>query len=251
MLFQDQTTGQNTDQTNQTTNQEDWLAKIVEVKGEAFKDVQVLAKSKLESDAYIKQLEEQTKQLREELTKQDYSAELLKQLQSKAPESTNGNTVEPKDNNGSTNSGETKPDVSEDAVKALVEKTLSQREAEAVAKENARIVQEKLTAKYGTEAKAHVEQKAKSLGISYAKLEELALESPNAFLALIGEPAVEIKPAINGSVNTQTLAEKSPNTRDWNYYQNIRRTNRSLYFSPAFQQQMFNDKLALGDKFGN
>lgn len=251
MLFQDQTTGQNTDQTNQAANQEDWLAKVVEAKGETFKDVQVLAKSKLESDAYIKQLEDQAKQLREELTKQDYSAELLKQLQNKAPDTTNGNPVEPKTNNGSTNSGETKPDVSEDAVKALVEKTIAQRETEAVAKENARVIQEKLTAKYGTEAKAHVEQKAKALGISYAKLEELALESPNAFLALIGEPTVEPRPVINGSVNTQSLAQQSPNTRDWNYYTNIRKTNRSLYFSPAFQQQMFNDKLALGDKFGN
>ncbi len=251
MLFQDQTTGQNTDQTTQTTNQEDWLAKVVEAKGEAFKDVQVLAKSKLESDNYIKQLEEQAKQLREELSKQDYSAKLLEQLQSKAPNPTNGNTVVPKDNNGSTNSGETKPEVSEDAVKALVEKTLTERQAEATAKENARVVQEALTQKYGTEAKAHVEQKAKALGIGYERLEALALESPTAFLTLIGEPAPVTKPAITGSVNTQTLSQTSPNTRDWNYYQNLRRTNKSLYFSPATQQQMFNDKLALGDKFGN
>lgn len=50
MLFADQTTGQETNQTLQTQTNEDWLAKVVEVKGEKFKDVQVLAKSKLESD---------------------------------------------------------------------------------------------------------------------------------------------------------------------------------------------------------
>ena len=60
MLFEDQTKGQDGNQTQQTQTQEDWLAKIVEVKGEAFKDPQVLAKSKLESDNYIKQLEGQT-----------------------------------------------------------------------------------------------------------------------------------------------------------------------------------------------
>ncbi len=251
MLFQDQTKGQNTDQTNQAANQEDWLAKVVEAKGESFKDVQVLAKSKLESDAYIKQLEEQAKALREEVAKQDYSAELLKQLQNKAPNPTNGNPVVPKDNNGSTNSGETKPEVSEDAVKALVEKALAERQQESAAKENARVVQEALVEKYGTEAKAHVEGKARELGISYDKLEALALESPNAFLTLIGEPKVAPKTIVSGTVNTQSLAQTNPNTRDWNYYQNIRRSNRSLYFSPAIQQQMFNDKLALGDKFGN
>lgn len=42
MLFEDQTKGQDGNQTQQTQTQEDWLAKIVEVKGEAFKDPQVL-----------------------------------------------------------------------------------------------------------------------------------------------------------------------------------------------------------------
>ena len=250
MLFQDQTTGQNTDQTNQEANQADWLAKVVEAKGESFKDVQVLAKSKLEADAYIKQLEEQTKQLREEMSKQDYAKQLIAQLENKAPITT-GNTQVPNNDKGDTNSGDTKQEVSEEALKALVEKTLTEKETVAKAKENARIVQEALTAKYGTEAKAHVEKKAKDLGIGYDKLEALALEAPNAFLTLIGEPVVQTKPIVNGSVNPQALSASNPQSRDWNYYSNLRKSNRSLYFSPSVQQQMLKDKIALGDKFGN
>jgi hypothetical protein len=77
MLFEDQTTGQDGNQTQQTQTQEDWLAKIVEVKGEAFKDPQVLAKSKLESDNYIKQLESQLTDLRTELSKEEAAKKLL------------------------------------------------------------------------------------------------------------------------------------------------------------------------------
>ena len=96
-----------------------------------------------------------------------------------------------------------------------------------------------------------MEKKAKDLGIGYDKLEALALEAPNAFLTLIGEPQVQPKPLVNGSVNPQALSASNPQSRDWDYYSNLRKTNRSLYFSPSVQQQMLKDKIALGDKFGN
>lgn len=245
MLFEDQTQQQN----SQTT--EDWLAKVVEAKGESFKDVQVLAKSKLESDRYIKELEEQAKAMREELAKQDYASKLLDQLQSKAPESTNGNAVAPNQNNGSTTPSDTKPEVSEDILKALVDKTLTEREAKNTAEQNAAVVRNELVAKYGTEAKAHVEKKAVELGMSYSRLEALAAESPNAFLTLIGEPRKDFKPFTNGTINTQSVTMQKSSTRDWAYYQNLRRTNASEYFKPATQQQMLKDKIAMGDRFGN
>ena len=247
MLFEDQKTDQQTD--IQTT--EDWLAKVVEAKGETFKDVQVLAKSKLEADRYIKELEEQAKALREEVTKQDYAAKLLEQLQNKAPNSTNGNTVAPNQNNGSTTPSDTKPENSEDILKALVERTLTEREAKNTSQQNAANVRDILTTKYGTEAKAHVERKAQELGMPYSRLEALAAESPSAFLTLIGEPKQEFKPLTQGSINTQSVSVQSPTQRNWAYYQNLRRTNKTEYFKPQVQQQMLKDKLAMGDKFGN
>ena len=247
MLFEDQKTDQQTD--IQTT--EDWLAKVVEAKGETFKDVQVLAKSKLEADRYIKELEEQAKTLREEVARQDYSAKLLEQLQNKAPSSTNGNAAAPNQNNGSTTPSDTKPENSEDILKALVERTLTEREQKNTASQNATIVRETLVAKYGTEAKAHVERKAHELGMPYSRLEALATESPNAFLTLIGEPRQEFKPLTQGSINTQSVSVQNPTTRDWNYYQNLRRTNKTEYFKPSTQQQMIRDKIAMGDRFGN
>lgn len=235
MLFeQTQTTGQTTTET-QTT--EDWLAKVVETKGESFKDVQVLAKSKLEADRYIKSLEDQLKQLREETVKTDYAEKILATLQSKAQAP-------------ATTTSDTKPEISEEVIKSLVEQTLTQREKQNTAEQNVSKVQQELAAKYGTEAKAHVERRAAELGMSLERMSALAAESPTAFMTLLGEPTKkDSKPLTQGSLNTASF-QANPADRDWNYYQNLRRTNKALYYNPKTQQQMMQDKMRLGDKFG-
>ena len=235
MLFeQTQTTGQTTTET-QTT--EDWLAKVVETKGESFKDVQVLAKSKLEADRYIKSLEDQLKQLREETVKADYAEKVLATLQSKAQAP-------------ATTTSDTKPEISEEVIKSLVEQTLTQREKQNTAEQNVSKVQQELMAKYGTEAKAHVERRAAELGMSLERMSALAAESPTAFMTLLGEPTKkDSKPLTQGSLNTASF-QANPADRDWNYYQNLRRTNKALYYNPKTQQQMMQDKMRLGDKFG-
>jgi type VI protein secretion system component VasK len=247
MLFEDQTTGQDGNQTQQTQTQEDWLAKIVEVKGEAFKDPQVLAKSKLESDNYIKQLESQLTDLRTELSKEDAAKKLLAELQSRRQDP-NANSA-PKQ--GETNPSDTKPVLSEDVIQRLVEETLSKREQANSAQQNAKMVQDQLTQKYGTEAKAHVEKKAQELGMSFDRLSALAAESPSAFMTLIGEPKTEFKAPVQGTINTAAGNYSNPSERNWDYYQNLRRTNKTLYFNPKTQQQMMQDKMRLGDRFGN
>ena len=247
MLFEDQTKGQDGNQNQQTQTQEDWLAKIVEVKGEAFKDPQVLAKSKLESDNYIKQLEGQLTELRTELSKEEAAKKLLAELESRR-QAPNANSL-PKQ--GETNPSDTKPELSEDVIQRLVEETLSKRETTQTAKQNAKMVQDQLVQKYGTEAKAHVEKKAQELGMSFDRLSALAAESPSAFMTLIGEPKTEFKAPVQGTINTAAGNYSNPSERNWDYYQNLRRTNKTLYFNPKTQQQMMQDKMRLGDRFGN
>ena len=90
------TEGTATEQTTQpeqqtaetTTPQESFVAKLVEAKGENWKDPEVLAKGKLEADNYISELESQLAQMREDMSKQDYAKSLLDQLQDKAADPT-------------------------------------------------------------------------------------------------------------------------------------------------------------------
>ena len=250
MLFEDQNQGQVTNQTQPPTNQEDWIAKIVAAKGENFKDPQVLAKSKLEADTYITELERQLKEIREDQSKESYAQKLLETLQNKAPAPVNGNTAQP-NKPDSANTVDTKPDISEDVIKALVEQTLTQRDKESTASQNSALVQATLQEKYGTEAKNHVEKKAKELGLSMERISALAAESPNAFFTLIGEPKKEFAPIVNGSINTQSVTMQSSQERNWQYYQKLRKENKATYYSPAIQQQLMQDKLRLGPRFGN
>ena len=103
---------------------------------------------------------------------------------------------------------------------------------------------------YGTDASAKIQDKAKELGLTLERMQEIAAESPTAFFNLIGEPKKNFKPMVEGSVRTEGVNMQASNERDWSYYQNLRRDNRSLYYSPKIQRQLIEDKNRLGGKFG-
>jgi|TARA_S200002703_G_scaffold159788_1_gene174701 hypothetical protein len=236
-------------QGQETPSQESYLQKLVETKGENWKDPEVLAKGKLEADGYIKNLEDQLGQMREDLKKQEYQAQILDQLQNKATEST---AVKPEvsNNNGSTTEGNTNPTLSEEDLKSLVEQTLNQREIDSTVSNNLKLVDEELEKSYGTEAQAKIQEKAQELGMSMERIKEIAAESPNAFFALIGEPKKTFSPMVQGSVRTEGVNMQASTERDWSYYQKLRRENRNLYYTPKIQQQLMEDKSRLGSKFG-
>ena len=247
----EQTTQPEQQTTETTTPQESYVAKLVEAKGENWKDPEVLAKGKLEADTYISELERQLAQMREDLGKQDYAQKLLDQLQNKAAESTTANTVTPnKNNTGGTAEGNTNPSLSEDDLKSLVEKTLTAREQENTVKQNLALVDQELEKSFGTDAKATIQKKSEELGISLERMQDIAAESPSAFFALIGEPKKSFNPMVQGSVRTEGVNMQASTERDWSYYQKLRRENKNLYYTPKIQRQLMEDKVRLGDKFG-
>lgn len=235
----------------ETQTSESFLGKLVAEKGENWKDPEVLAKGKLESDRYIKELESQLEQMRGDLSKQDYSAQLLEQLRDKAPTPTEGSLAASQKDTGGTNPGNTSPAVSEDDLKSLVEKTLTEREKQATVQQNLQAVEQKMEELYGTEANAKVKERAKELDMPLSRMADLAQESPTAFFNLMGEPTARPQMMTRGSVNTESVGVGKGGERDFAHYQKLRRENRGLYYSPKMQQQMFEDKLRLGDRFGN
>ena len=236
--------------TESTQPQDSFVQKLVEAKGENWKDPEVLAKGKLEADGYIQELETQLNSMREDLSKQDYAKSLLDQLQNKAAESTTANIAMPKNNIGDTSDGNTNPNLSEEDLKSLVERTLTERDKDSVVKQNLSLVNEEMEKSYGTDASAKIQDKAKELGLTLERMQEIAAESPTAFFNLIGEPKKNFKPMVQGSVRTEGVNMQASSERDWSYYQNLRRENRSLYYTPKVQRQLMEDKNRLGGKFG-
>ena len=254
MVFTDNTATTQDNQNNEnqeqaTPVQESFLDKLVQAKGENWRDPETLAKGKLEADGYIKNLEDQLASMREDMKKQDYQSEILTQLQNKATETSAVNPEVPNDNT-SVNTQNTTGAVNEEDLKSLVEKTLNQRELQAKVQTNLELVDKELEGSFGTEAKAQIEKKATELGMSIDRLREIAAESPNAFFALIGENKRPVDPIVSGSVRTEGVSMQPSTERNFDYYQKLRRENRNLYYSAKTQQQMFEDKARLGDKFG-
>jgi hypothetical protein len=233
----------------ETQTQESFVDKLAAERGDNWRDPEVIAKGKLESDNHIKELERQLEEMREDLSKQDYANQLLQQLQNKAPASTADPVVAP-NNEGGTTQANTQPEISEDVLKSLVEKTLTDRETANTKQQNIDLVTQQMQEKYGTDAQMVINRKAEELGITAARMEELASESPSAFLTLIGEPGVASPNLTRGSVNTNGLGQASVE-RDFAYYQKMRRENRSGYYSPKVQQQMMEDRIRLGDRWGS
>ena len=243
---------QNAEQTQtEASPQTSFLDKLVETKGENWRDPETLAKGKLEADGYIKNLEDQLVQMREDMKKQDYQADLLAQLQNKATETTTVNNGESNNNNGSIDTQNTTGVVDEDTLKSLVEKTLTQREKNSTVQQNLSQVDKELESSFGTEAAATVQKKAEELGMSMDRLRDIASESPSAFFTLIGQPEKTFSPMVQGSVRTEGVNMQASADRNWSYYQNLRRENPNEYYSPKIQQQLIQDKMKMGDKFGN
>lgn len=239
----------NENQNQETPIQESFLDKLVQAKGENWRDPETLAKGKLEADGYIKNLEDQLSQMREDIKKQDYQNEILTQLQSKATE-TSAVKSEVPNNNTSVDTQNTTGVVNEEDLKSLVEKALTEREKNNTVQQNLSQVDKELENSFGTEAEATVKKKAQELGMSMDRLREIASESPTAFFTLIGEQQKSFSPLVQGSVRTEGVNMQSSTERNFDYYQKLRRENRNLYYSAKTQQQMFEDKARLGEKFG-
>lgn len=229
-------------QSSETT--EDYIARVAQEKGEHWKDPQTLAKGYYHAQQRIAELEQKA----EELGKQDYAKELLAQLQTQTPKDDGKSGVS---DQSEVRQEEEKTTPTPEDIESLIEKTLTQREKENTAKQNLAQVDKDLTDAFGTEANSVVKQKASELGMSLDKLQELASESPSAFMALMGSPKPkETNTLPKGQTNTESMKFNSPsNERTWSYYNKLRKENPKLYRSAQVQQQMIEDRQRMGGEF--
>jgi hypothetical protein len=229
-----------------TPTTESFLNKLVTERGEKWSDPEVIAKGKLEADAHIANLERQLAEMREDLSKSDYSKQLLDALQNKAG-NTNPEPAMAQDKIGDTAAQDTTGDGVD--VESLVEKTLAKREQEAKVAQNVQMVQEALTASFGSEALNTVKARADELGMTLEAMEEMAKTSPKAFITLVGgAPQPQRNADLSSSKNT--VADfNTAGKKNWDYYQNLRRTNPNQYYSPKVQNEMMKSHSELGDKF--
>ena len=249
-IFSSATTEGTTTDTQQTQTKESFVDHLVG-DGKKFKDIEALAKGKLEADRHIGEITKTLDELRAELAKQDYAKNLLEQM-SKGSET--GAEQPPPVTTSSSNTENTTQSASD--FEALVEKVITAKEKSKTASQNISVVGEEMQKQYGDKTADVLKAKSLELNMSLDRLKEIAAESPTAFFQLIGVKKMGEKTSTSTGVTTQsTIRSENFNSysqdRTFEYYQKLRKENRSLYYSPKIQNSMLQDRERLGDRFYN
>ena len=160
-----------------------------------FSSEEEVIKKMVNADAFIEQLKDENKLLRDELEglRQQVS-ELKGQI-----EMTQTQTVEPTQVTETPSAPVNPQDLAQ-----LVNQVLEQKQQETMLQKNIREAEEAFISKYGDKAPEVLRQKASELGMTIEQLQQIAANSPQAFKKLtLGEggevPAQSLGTAVQGS----------------------------------------------------
>jgi hypothetical protein len=194
----------------------------------------------MEADAFIEQVKSENASLRAELEKKINAEDQLAQLRAELTKSKQ-NADEPKGNNN--------PSLTTEAIEDIVTKSITRIETQRTATQNVKTVEGTMVSHFGNvdKAKAAFAEKANQLGMSTEELTAIAAKSPTAFFKLV-DLGVSNQPnqtrLTKSDVNLATLEDTKTKEGSKEYFDNIRKTNAKLYWSPKTQQEIFKSKKA-------
>ena len=161
--------------------------------GKKFKTPEELAKGKLEADSFIARLQEEKRQMEEELTRLRVQKEISNQeTKTKQPDAS-ATTQAPSD------------------VEALIERKLKEAKQTEQRKSNLQAAERFLTEAYGDQAEKVLKDQAKDMGIDTSRLLDLAADTPAVFKKLFAGTPKKMEPsATTGTQNTETRELSGP-----------------------------------------
>ena len=213
------------------------------------KPAEEVLKAKIEADLHIKALEREKAELRqmyaeqrEELlakAKWDEYLDRVTKPENLPVANTPANEVTPKQ-------------FDPKEIESLFDQKLTQYEAQKTERENFNKVQTKLRERFGDNFTSVLKDQQAALGLSVEDVNTLAKKSPEAFFRMMGlndQPRSDYQSPPRSVQRNDSFAPKTQR-RDWNYYQELKKTNPLLYLDPKIAVQMEKDAAELGDAFG-
>lgn len=213
-----------------------------------------LLEAKVNSDLYVRTLTARLDDLRKdylELREQHQAGTELKELIDQLKSKPQGD-----DTSHNTNQGNTQPAIKPEDIETLVNQRISEQltaHQKALAqKENFNTVQAKLKEHFGSDYQNAYKQRLDTLGLSHEFADDLAKNHPAVFMKTfeLDTPKAQSLVSLPKSNQRPTSFAPSAVKRDWNYYQEMKKTNPKLYLDPKIAVQMDADAQALGDDFG-
>lgn len=211
------------------------------------KSADELLAAKIESDLYIKTLERQKDELREDFIRSQQENQTRANLQDLIDRLNVQQLPEP----------QKKPEeVTQTFDPKAVEQLVTQKIAEGRLQEehqnNYDKVQTKLKERFGNDAVSVLREQASTLHLSEAEVNDLARKSPEAFFRVMGltdqSPQVSFQTPPRNDRRNDNYAPVSQK-RTYSFYQDMRKKNPDLYWNPKTQVQLHKDGEAMGVSF--
>lgn len=213
------------------------------------KSLDEVIKAKVESDLFIKTQNARLDDLRNDYLKLREEATAKVSLQDLIARQEQ--LLANPDRTVTTQTEETKPSLKPEDIEALLEQKFTQRDKLSKETENFNFVKAKLKEMYGDKASEVLKQRMDTLGLDQAFTDDLARSHPQVFLKTFGveETYRQQDTAPPRSSQRQTSFAPTVQKRDWNFYQEMKKTNPRMYLDPKIAIQMHNDAIALGSDF--
>ena len=210
--------------------------------GKKFATPEDLAKAKIEADAFINQLKDENKGLRESAQRDANAGDNLAALQRELAE------LKAKLNKSAEPSPNTTGELTTGQLENLVAGVMTKKEQERTAAQNMRDANDKLVKFAGSLEKALevLKSRASELGLSVYDLKAMAEKSPTAFLQIMG--AASGKPSATPDLSTpqvnsaaMPLTNGQPTQGTAAYYNNLRKEmgNQKFFANIKLQKEIF------------
>lgn len=216
--------------------------------GKKYKDVNELAKAYLNADTHISELRTDLTSTREFIASKLDELAKQREAQPAAPNVETGSAPTP--------APVAPPKGEEEDLDTRIAKALEERDLTKRYQDNANIVQDALVERLGSveEAAKAVIAKAAELGVDPSYMKQTAASSPRAFFNLMGidpetRPSSSSTPAPSSDVNPQRLGDTSVKPNSYAFYEQLRKSNPSVYWSPRTQQALMKDAHSNPDFF--
>lgn len=207
------------------------------------KPVEELLKAKVEADLFINSLTKRQDDLNRDYLEMKKQLDATASLQELRDQILNAkatsNSESPNANEGNESH---KPEVD---IKKEFETLYAQtREAERKL-ENTNKVMNTLKDRFGSS----FQQVLRDTGLSDNRIREIAAESPDAIFRLVGLNQQQDTFQSPPRTSQNSFQQRKQQKRDWQYYQEMKKSNPTLYLDPKIAIQMHNDAIEQGDAF--
>lgn len=214
--------------------------------GKKYKDVDALAKAYANLDNFVEEVKRDNATLRAERDAKAFQNAQGNQEQARQPDPANTPSETPK------------PQVNEKDLRTLVSEVMEDTINSRRLAENVETTAAKMIEIYGSASAAQqaIINKARELGVTPDWLRDASARSPQAFFVTMGvDPSNggprqnRSTPAPHSDVRIIPDVNGNNNGRNYNYYQELRKTNKAAYYSANVQAEMQKNARELGDAF--